>query len=71
MTYRTKRYAILGVLLTLMIAAAAAGERAAYEKRQAGGDCLESMRFVVRKSAVLHRNRRTISSCPPMPMPEM
>ena len=51
MTYRTKRYAILGVLLTLMIAAAAAGERAAYEKRQAGGDCLESMRFVVGSTA--------------------
>ena len=51
MTYRTKRYAILGVLLTLMIAAAAAGERAAYEKRQADGDCLESMRFVVGSTA--------------------
>ena len=51
MSYRTIRHVTRGILLIILVIATVAWERAAYDRKQSDGDCLESLCFVIGNTA--------------------
>ncbi len=51
MSYRTIRHVTRGILLIILVFATVAWERAAYDRKQSDGDCLESLCFVIGNTA--------------------
>ena len=51
MSYRTIRHVTRWILLIILVIATVALERAAYDRKQSDGDCLESLCFVIGNTA--------------------
>lgn len=57
MTYRRKRCGIRGILLIILIVVTIVWERAAYEREQRDGDCMESLCFLIDNTAPAQKIR--------------